>query len=97
MKKIVWSVEKAAALKKDTSRGNISFEDCVIAIEDRRVLADIPNPGKQYRHQRMLVLEINNYAYVVPYVETEEEFFLKTVFPSRKHTTIYLTDEPHDK
>ncbi len=90
MKKIVWDTRKAVALRKDTSRGNISFEDCIIAIDDGRVLADIPNPGKQYAHQRMLVLEINNYAYAAPYVETEEEIFLKTVFPSRKLTSIYL-------
>ncbi|HFD87699.1 MAG TPA: toxin [Gammaproteobacteria bacterium] len=92
MKRITWDIEKAAVLRNDTSRGNISFEDCVIAIDDGRVLADIPNPSAQYQHQRMFVLEINNYAYVVPYVETEEEFFLKTVFPSRKHTSIYLTE-----
>ncbi len=89
---MVWNIKKAMALRNDTSRGNVSFEDCVIAIEEGRVLADISNPSKQYPHQKMFVLEINNYAYVVPYVETEEEFFLKTVFPSRKHTTIYLTE-----
>lgn len=55
------------------------------------MLDDIPNPVSSYAHQRMFVLEINNYAYVVPYVESEEEIFLKTIFPSRKHTTIYVT------
>jgi hypothetical protein len=38
----------------------------------------------------MMVLHINNYAFVVPYVESEDGIFLKTVFPSRKHTAIYL-------
>ena len=89
---MVWDIEKAVALRNDVARGNVSFEDCVIAIDDGRVLADIPNPSKQYPHQRMFVLEIDNYAYVVPYVETEEAFFLKTVFSSRKHTSIYLTE-----
>ncbi len=91
MKKIVWNLEKAKSLIEDTARGNVSFEDCVVALEEGRVLDDISNPGSNYAHQRMFVLEINNYAYVVPYVESEEEVFLKTIFPSRKHTAIYLT------
>jgi len=91
MKRIVWNQEKANVLSNDKSRGNISFEDCVIAIEDGRVLADVPNPVKQYSHQRMFVIDINAYAYVVPYVETKDEIFLKTVFPSRKLTAIYIT------
>ena len=40
----------------------------------------------------MMVPRINDYAYVVPYIETDEEIFLKTVFPSRKHTALYLTE-----
>ena len=39
----------------------------------------------------MFVLEINHYAYIVPYIENDEHIFLKTCFPSRKHTAIYLT------
>ena len=73
-------------------RGNVGFEECVVAIEDGRVLADIVNPNPQYPRQRMLVLWISDYAYAVPYVETDEEIFLKTVFPSCKHTALYLTD-----
>ena len=91
MKKIVWDNKKANVLKNDATRGKISFEDCVIAIEEGRVLDDIKNPGELYPLQHMLVLEINHYAYVVPYIETENEIFLKTSFPSRKHTAIYLT------
>jgi len=90
MKKIVWNPEKAKVLREDTERGKVSFEDCVVALEEGRVLDDISNPGSNYPHQRMFVLEINNYAYIVPYVESEEEIFLKTVFPSRKHAALYL-------
>lgn len=93
MKKITWNPEKAKLLQQDIVRGGVSFEDCVVAIEEGRVLADIPHPANHYQHQRMLVLEINNYAYVVPYVESADEIFLKTVFPSRKHTAIYLTGQ----
>ena len=92
MRKIVWDIAKAKALHDNATRGNVGFEECVVAIEDGRVLADIANPNPQYPHQRMLVLRINDYAYVVPYVETDGEIFLKTVFPSRKHTALYLTD-----
>ncbi|MFT5258928.1 MAG: putative NADH-flavin reductase [Saprospiraceae bacterium] len=64
MKKIRWNSEKAKQLSNDEARGNISFEDYVIAIEDGRVLNDISNPN--YSNQRMLILNINNYVYVVP-------------------------------
>jgi hypothetical protein len=92
VKRIVWDFEKAKVLHDNELRGNVGFEECVVAIEEGRVLADIANPSPQYPHQRMLVLRINDYAYVVPYVETEGEIFPKTVFPSRKHTALYLTD-----
>ncbi len=90
-KQIRWNLEKAKQLQNDESRGRISFEDCVIAIEDGRVLDDIPNPN--HPHQRMLVLDINNYAYVVPYITEETGYLLKTAFPSRKHTAIYLSNQ----
>ena len=92
MKRIVWDIEKAKALRDNAPRGNVGFEECVVAIEEGRVLADIANPNPRTHRQRMLVLRINDYAYVVPYVETDEEIFLKTVFPSRKHTALYLKD-----
>ncbi len=90
-KHIRWDSDKARQLSQDKSRGNISFEDCVIAIEDGRVLDDIPNPN--YPHQRMLLLNINNYVYVVPYVIEEAGFFFKTIFPSRRHTELYLPNQ----
>ena len=92
MKPILWNPEKAAVLRADPARQGVGFEECLIAIEEGRVLADIPNPSPQFQHQRMFVLDINNYAYVVPYVESAESYFLKTVFPSRKHTQEYLRD-----
>jgi len=33
---------------------------------------------------------IEDYAYLVPYVENDQEIFLKTVIPSRKATKQYL-------
>jgi hypothetical protein len=48
-----------------------------------------PNPSK-YPNQRMFILDIGNYAYLVPFVETKTEIFLKTIIPSRKATRKYL-------
>lgn len=92
MLKFSWDTEKARLLRNDSSRGNVSFEDCVIAIEEGRVLDEIQNPSSNHRSQRMFVLEIHNYAYIVPYVQSDTEIFLKTVFPSRKHTAFYLKE-----
>jgi hypothetical protein len=38
----------------------------------------------RYPHQWIFVLEINGYAYCVPFVETDDQIFLKTIIPSRK-------------
>ena len=53
---------------------------------------DHPNTGR-YPSQRMLVVRIRGYAYLVPFVETEREVFLKTIIPSRKATRKYLTED----
>lgn len=44
----------------------------------------------RYPGQKAFVIEIAGYAYYVPYVETELDVFLKTIFPSRKATRLYL-------
>lgn len=90
MKTIKWNTEKEAKLLSDGTRAGIGFADCVIAIDDGRVLDNLPHPTRD--NQRLLVLNIEDYAYVVPYViEDDGSWFLKTVFPSRKHTAIYLS------
>ena len=50
---------------------------------------DHPNI-QQYPNQRMFVVRIRGYAYMVPFVETDDEIFLKTIIPSRKATRKYL-------
>jgi len=96
MKKLVWNVEKATLLLKNTTRGNVTFEDCVVALETGKLLDVAPNPSSNHKTQKMFVLNIKNYAYCVPFVETETEIFLKTIFPSRKYTALYLKDMDHD-
>ncbi len=94
MKSINWTTEKSLALKE--SRG-ICFEDVVFHIEQGDILGDYENPNQQkYGGQRIMVVGINNYAYLVPYVETEDEMFLKTIIPSRKATERYFGGKHED-
>ena len=85
---IRWSPDKDAEIRANPLRGNIGLAECATAIEEGRILADIANPTRS--NQRLYVLEINGYAYVVPYVYDNNAIFLKTMFPSRKHNARYL-------
>ncbi len=87
MKETLWDKQKAKTLSEKPDR-DITFERCVIAIENDDVLADIENPARD--GQNILVLNIDGYAYVVPYVEDEKTRYLKTIYPSRKYTKLYL-------
>lgn len=89
-KAIRWNPEKADLLREDETRGGFSFEDCVIAIEGNGVLDIIQNPSSNHPRQKAYVLNLEGYAYLVPFVENEDEIFLKTMVPSRKYTAIYL-------
>ncbi len=88
VREIRWSIEKDILLRSDPARGGIGLAECAVAIEEGHILDDLPNPVRE--GQRILVLEIEAYAYVVPYVTDGEVIFLKTMFPSRKHTAHYL-------
>jgi hypothetical protein len=88
-KRIVWSEAKNRQLKAMQER-RISFDDVLIALEDGRLLDDVKNPGGRFAHQRMFVIEVKGYVYAVPYVESQDEIFLKTAFPSRALTRKYL-------
>jgi hypothetical protein len=44
-----------------------------------------PNPNR-YPGQRILVVCLNPYAYLVPFVETDNGLFLKTIIPSRRNS-----------
>jgi len=68
----------------------ISFETIVAVIEHYGVLDDLENPSANFPHQRALVVAINNYAILVPYVMDGNTKFLKTAFPSRRATKLYL-------
>lgn len=86
-----WSPEKNELLKRE--RG-IGFEEILEIIEEGRVLDIMQNPNKKlYPHQKIFVVEINAYAYLVPFVEDAERIFLKTIIPSRKATQKYIINK----
>lgn len=88
MKYFDWSEEKNERLKAER---DISFEDVVIALNEDRILEKSPHPNqKKYPKQQIYVVEINKYAYIVPFIEDEEKIFFKTIIPSRKATIKYL-------
>lgn len=80
-----WNSEKNELLKQD--RG-IGFEEVISAIDEDRILTIIKNPYR--KNQKMYIFEYKGYAYAVPFVETKGKRFLKTIFPSRKYTKLYL-------
>jgi len=84
MKYLHWSPEKNKILMAE--RG-ICFEEIAYLIEAGKILAVEENPG--HPNQKIYILEMEGYAVIVPFVETENEIFLKTAFPSRKYTKQY--------
>ena len=88
MKLINWNKDKNTWLKKCRK---IGFEDVLYYMDNNFVIDDIEHPNKErYPNQRIFVLDIEEYIYLVPYVESKEEIFLKTIIPSRKATRKYL-------
>jgi len=83
-----WNNEKNEKLREE--RG-ICFEEIILAIEKGDVLDILEHPDqKKYKNQKIFVINAYNYAWLVPFVETESEVFLKTIIPSRKATKKYL-------
>jgi len=88
MKYFAWNHEKNAQLIEER---DISFERVIYHIEREGVLDVIKHPNSsKYPNQQMFIVNINNYAYLVPYVENDTEIFLKTIIPSRKATRKYI-------
>jgi len=81
MKYLNWNPKKNELLKRE--RG-IAFEEIAYLIESEQIIGIEENPG--HPNQKMYILEIENYAILVPFVESDKEIFLKTAFPRRKYT-----------
>ena len=91
MKPTNWNADKNLQLKAE--RG-ISFEEVLVAMSQGGLLDVIEYPNKdKYPNQRIFIVRIRGYAFLVPFVETDEELFLKTIIPSRSATKSYLPEE----
>lgn len=96
MKPFRWDPEKNERLK--AARG-ISYEEIVLAIEEGGLIDVLVHPNqKRYAGQVVLVVGYRQYVYLVPSVEEDEYYFLKTIIPSRKATRDYMNlDELDEK
>ena len=89
-KPIRWNPEKNLELKRERDE---SFEEILSAVEQGGLLLTVEHPNKKrYPNQRIWVVSLCGYAHMVPFVETDNEIFLKTIMPSRKATKQYLSE-----
>ena len=84
MRFVKWNILKSERLKK--VRG-VSFEEIIRA----KLVAVKKHPNKEY--QDIMLFEYKNYIWIVPFVQTKDELFLKTLYPSRKYTKIYRKEK----
>ena len=81
MKRIEWDEDKNRQLQIERE---LSFEAIVVAIEQGKLIDIIRNPSSKHSSQNVLIVEIEDYLVLVPFVEDDEKLFLKTAFRSRK-------------
>ena len=83
-----WNEEKNKRLLEE--RG-LSFERIVVAIEEGHLLDILEHPNKdKYGKQLVLIVEVDEYAFCIPCIpEDTGEYFLKTLYPSRKYTRFF--------
>lgn len=95
MKIYRWDSKKNDRLKE---RRGISFEEVVLQLNAAEPLDILEHPNKKsYPNQRIFVVLLRGYAYLVPFVEAKDEVFLKTIIPSRKATRDYLAKGETDE
>lgn len=83
-----WNHEKNERLKIERE---ISLEEIVLAIEGDGLLDILQHPNEsKYPNQRILVVALDEYIYLVPFADEDDYYFLKTIIPSRKATRDYL-------
>ena len=83
-----WNNDKNSELKRIR---NVCFEQVVLHIAQGDLLDILEHPNKaRYPNQKVLVVKMIDYVYVVPFVEDGDTRFLKTIIPSRKLTRHYL-------
>jgi hypothetical protein len=91
MKVFDWSELKNTLLKNER---DVCFEDVIVAISCSNLIDVIEHHNSaKYPGQKIYVVKIDSYVYLVPFVENDERIFLKTIYPSRKLTKQYLKGE----
>lgn len=94
MKYFDWNEEKNQWLKEERK---ISFETIVSYLEGENILDKINHPNiEKYPNQMIFIIEHENYAYLIPFVENDKKIFLKTIIPSRKATEKYLRNKNNE-
>lgn len=89
-----WNPEKSEELRRERGLG---FEEVVLHLERGDLLAVLEHPQPQrFGRQRIFVVAIDDYAYLVPFVEDGQFVFLKTIIPSREATRDYLRRKDHE-
>lgn len=82
-----WNLEKNELLKQE--RG-VCFEDVVTQIYEDNILDIIKHPNiEKYPNQKIYIIFLQNYTYMIPFVNSNDEIFLKTIVPSRKMHKLY--------
>ena len=82
MRAFNWDKAKNEKLKRE--RG-ISFESIVFLIGRGLLLGEYEHPNqKKHPGQRIYEVLVNEYVFLVPFVEADREIFLKTIIPGRK-------------
>jgi hypothetical protein len=90
-----WDHTKNEQLK---AQRDISFEEIVLAIEAGGLFDILQHPNRRkYPNQFVFVVAVEDYAYLVPFVEEADFYFLKTIIPSRKATRDYLGEGGEDE
>ena len=73
------------------------FEEITVAVEAGALIEIVPHPNAtKFPQQKIMVVEVGSYAYLVPFVEDKDHFFLKTIIPSRKATRDFIAKESDD-
>ena len=91
MKPYDWNEQKNAKLKNER---DVGFEIIVDAINQGNLLETLEHPNaSRYGGQKIYFVQIEEYVYLVPFVEDKDKIFLKTIIPSRKATRKYLKGE----
>ena len=82
-----WNPLKNERLKKIRK---VSFEEILGA----NLIGIEGHPVEEF--QRRMLFAWKDYVWVVPFVMAGDKIFLKTIYPSRKHTRQYLKGEGNE-